>query len=604
MSEKNSAEFRSKRAQVLNDLLKYFFENANYPNAEEFRLEHEAALPYEIFRWLEGKGLIRYIHDSQYAVHLGLYIQTDYWHRDRAVLDKLLPIMQSLHRNPATRGKLQSLDALLREGSALEPLARDRALLLLNELGLIAGQPLEGNHVRYQSIQIREEILHYKKIQEKIDHDVRSSYHNLILPTSGTNSHESWQELLGVAGPSSGVSKDGDAGPSTTQVAEMPAEDRRNSGLILLMLLAQAYYKMLECAISNASWCTALDMELNQSYLWTVTSLTNLLKNHPDLKDFPDKFEPLFPDLYPSTIGDSEWQDMVAPDAESFLSTVQKYVTTKGIYDAEQGSPGWIFVELYRPAVSTAIERALAYNKKMLQHTRAVLGSEPQDKSQVPAGKAQPSPKPTPPDAGGSGQPLMRDKVFISYSHADKKFLDELLAHLKPLERAGRVSAWSDRQIQPGSQWQGEIKKALTSTKVAVLLVTKDFLASDFIHLNELGPLLKSAKEDGVAIRWVLVRDCNWKKTPLKDYQAAFPTEKPLAGKNWSRDSAWVAICDTIEEAANASNGGNEVMRAGDNKEKPTHLPKRKPTILIVESRKQGRAKRKLVKKIKPRASR
>ncbi|MFP5213551.1 MAG: TIR domain-containing protein [Acidobacteriota bacterium] len=122
---------------------------------------------------------------------------------------------------------------------------------------------------------------------------------------------------------------------------------------------------------------------------------------------------------------------------------------------------------------------------------------------------------------------------------------------MKPLERVGRVSAWSDLQIQPGSQWLEQIQEALASTKVAVLLVTKDFLASDFINENEMTPLLKAAKEDGVEIRWVLVRDCNWKRTPLKDFQAAYPPDKPLAGMNWSRDSAWVAICEAIEKAAN-----------------------------------------------------
>src|SRR5690606_23140233 len=107
---------------------------------------------------------------------------------------------------------------------------------------------------------------------------------------------------------------------------EMPVEDRRVSGLILLMLLAQAYYKMLESVISMASWCSALDVELNHSYLWVTSSLTNLLKNHEDLKDFPVEFKPIFDDLYPSTVRDLDWEDMVAPEAERFLSTVQRYV--------------------------------------------------------------------------------------------------------------------------------------------------------------------------------------------------------------------------------------------------------------------------------------
>jgi hypothetical protein len=141
---------------------------------------------------------------------------------------------------------------------------------------------------------------------------------------------------------------------------------------------------------------------------------------------------------------------------------------------------------------------------------------------------------------------LVRDKVFISYSHRDKVFLEQLLTHLKPLERAGRVSAWSDKQLEPGSKWRDEIAGALALSKVAVLLVTKDFLASDFINENELGPLLKEAERGGVRILWVLVRACSYKETPLKDYQAIIPPDKPLAEMKAERDRAWVAVCKAI----------------------------------------------------------
>lgn len=164
---------------------------------------------------------------------------------------------------------------------------------------------------------------------------------------------------------------------ATDELPTMPVEDRRNSALNLLMLLAQAYYKMLECTISLASWCTDLDLELNHSYFWIVTSITNLLKNHEDLQDFPSTFQPLFPDLYPSTIGNLDWDDMVAPDAEQFLSTVQLYVHSKGIYLPEEGSHAWVFIELFRPGVNNAIDRAGVYYNRMQQYRQRIIGSSP-----------------------------------------------------------------------------------------------------------------------------------------------------------------------------------------------------------------------------------
>jgi hypothetical protein len=144
-----------------------------------------------------------------------------------------------------------------------------------------------------------------------------------------------------------------------------------------------------------------------------------------------------------------------------------------------------------------------------------------------------------------------RDKVFISYSHKDSRFLNQLLTHLKPLERAGRVTHWSDRQIRPGSEWFDQIKAAIASSKVAILLVTKDFLASDFIHEHELGPLLKEAEQGGVKILWVLVRACSYTETPLRHYQAVLPPDKPLAQMRAERDIAWVKICEEVKKAAN-----------------------------------------------------
>ncbi|HET6454851.1 MAG TPA: TIR domain-containing protein [Armatimonadota bacterium] len=114
-----------------------------------------------------------------------------------------------------------------------------------------------------------------------------------------------------------------------------------------------------------------------------------------------------------------------------------------------------------------------------------------------------------------------RQNVFISYSHHDREYLDRLLVHLKPLEREGLVDLWVDTRLKAGDRWKKEIEKALNRATVAILLVSADFLASDFITGNELPPILRNAEETGTRIVPVIVKPCRFMRDKsLRHFQA------------------------------------------------------------------------------------
>jgi len=148
-------------------------------------------------------------------------------------------------------------------------------------------------------------------------------------------------------------------------------------------------------------------------------------------------------------------------------------------------------------------------------------------------------------------EPITRNQVFISYSHQDQQWLTKLQKHLKPMIRNNQnMVVWDDTKIQPGANWREEIEKALAAAKVAVLLVSPDFLASDFIADNELPPLLDAAEAEGLTIIWIPLTYSGYEETEIEKYQSAHPPNKPLDSLNPAQENqAWVKICQQIKAA-------------------------------------------------------
>ena len=138
------------------------------------------------------------------------------------------------------------------------------------------------------------------------------------------------------------------------------------------------------------------------------------------------------------------------------------------------------------------------------------------------------------PDAG-------QVKLFISYSHRDERYLKGLETHLASLRRQGVVADWHDRMISPGEKWRQKINDNLDLADCVLLLVTPDFIASDYCYSVEMEQALDKHREGRILILPIIVRPVDWQHTPLGELQVLPKDGKPIV--EWSiRDRAWLDV--------------------------------------------------------------
>ncbi len=148
---------------------------------------------------------------------------------------------------------------------------------------------------------------------------------------------------------------------------------------------------------------------------------------------------------------------------------------------------------------------------------------------------------------------LADNEIFISYSRKDREWLDVLKRNLAPFESInvnGSDMFWDDSKIRQGEEWSNEIDTALARAKAAVLLVTPDFLASQFIKERELPLLLLKAQRKELRLLWIHVRPSSYERTRFWGYQCLNDPKIPLTHFQPSQqEQELVRICESIFSA-------------------------------------------------------
>lgn len=145
-----------------------------------------------------------------------------------------------------------------------------------------------------------------------------------------------------------------------------------------------------------------------------------------------------------------------------------------------------------------------------------------------------------------TGRPL---ELFYSYAHKDEAFRDRLEVHLKLLEREGIIKDWHDRGISAGSEWEKQIDTHLETADMILLLVSSDFIASDYIWDKELKRAMERHQAGEARVIPVILRETEWATTPFATLQALPKDAKPVT--SWSDpDAAFADIARGIRKVA------------------------------------------------------
>jgi len=143
-------------------------------------------------------------------------------------------------------------------------------------------------------------------------------------------------------------------------------------------------------------------------------------------------------------------------------------------------------------------------------------------------------------------------EVFFSYAHRDEDLRDELAKHLRLLERQRIIAGWHDRRIPAGGEWAGEIDTHLQTARIILLLVSADFLASDYCYDIEVQQAMARHEAGEARVIPIILRPVDWHSALFGKLQALPKDARPVT--SWpDRDEAFLDIARSIRRVAEAA---------------------------------------------------
>jgi hypothetical protein len=141
-------------------------------------------------------------------------------------------------------------------------------------------------------------------------------------------------------------------------------------------------------------------------------------------------------------------------------------------------------------------------------------------------------------------------RIFFSYSKKDALYRAELEVHFAALKRSGKIDTWSDVDLEPGQEWDKKIKTELERADIVMLLLSPDFMATDYIWNTE----IPKAIEQGKAVVPVFLRPCDWHETLYQvDKYTALPAKGDWIVQNAkpNRDEGYLKVVEGIKKLLN-----------------------------------------------------